>query len=81
MIKKLKITESQYNRLLNLLVETPFDVVVKNTIKAGDIVGLVGSTGMSTGPHLHLEVSVNGTLVNPVQFIKRFGSANYADPL
>ncbi len=34
-------------------------------IRQGETVGLVGSTGMSTGPHLHLEVRINGIRVDP----------------
>jgi murein DD-endopeptidase MepM/ murein hydrolase activator NlpD len=37
-------------------------------VAAGQVLGYVGSTGMSTGPHLHYEVHVNGQRVNPATF-------------
>jgi murein DD-endopeptidase MepM/ murein hydrolase activator NlpD len=37
-------------------------------VKRGDIIGLIGSTGRSEGPHLHYEVHKNGTAVNPLNF-------------
>lgn len=46
--------------------------IAKNgdVVKAGDVVALMGSTGRSTGPHLHLEVLVSGQKVDPLPFIK-----------
>lgn len=38
-------------------------------IKRGDAIATVGSTGYSTGPHLHYEIRVNGTPVDPLYFI------------
>jgi murein DD-endopeptidase MepM/ murein hydrolase activator NlpD len=37
-------------------------------IKRGDVIGFVGSTGRSEGPHLHYEVHKNGKVVNPLNF-------------
>jgi murein DD-endopeptidase MepM/ murein hydrolase activator NlpD len=45
------------------------DVAEGQTIKRGDQLGLVGSSGRSTGPHLHYEVRVNGAAVNPGSYL------------
>ncbi|MEI7830989.1 MAG: M23 family metallopeptidase [Prolixibacteraceae bacterium] len=54
--------ESMYGHLSRIMVK------VGQTIKRGDIIGLVGSTGASVGPHLHYEVSKNGQKVNPQNY-------------
>jgi murein DD-endopeptidase MepM/ murein hydrolase activator NlpD len=45
------------------------DVTIGQSVKQGELLGLVGSTGRSTGPHLHYEVRINNEPVNPRHYL------------
>lgn len=47
-----------------------FRAKVGQEVDAGDVVGAIGSTGRSTGPHLHFEVRINDRAVNPRPFLE-----------
>lgn len=55
-----------------------FAVRAGQNLKRGDLIGYVGNTGMSTAPHLHYEVLINGEQVNPVHyFFNDLSAAEY----
>lgn len=55
--------ETRYAHLSRLAV------AAGDNVKKGDLIGYVGSTGRSTGPHLHYEVRIDGVAVNPIPYM------------
>jgi murein DD-endopeptidase MepM/ murein hydrolase activator NlpD len=47
-----------------------FAVTAGQSVHRGDVIGYVGSSGRSTGPHLHYEVRINDTPVNPYKYLR-----------
>jgi len=46
-----------------------FAVKPDQHVRRGDVIGYVGSTGRSTGAHVHYEILANGKLINPLQLL------------
>lgn len=56
--------ETRYGHMSRL------NVAAGQQVRKGDIIGYVGSTGRSTGPHLHYEVRIAGQAVNPIPYLQ-----------
>lgn len=48
-----------------------FTIEEGDVVEPGQLIGIIGSTGRSTGPHLHFEVDIHGTPVNPLTWLRR----------
>ena len=73
MVPELPQVTTLYGHLSKIYVEEG------DTVSRGQVIGLIGSTGRSTGPHLHYEVFYKGHNIDPVDYLKKLpGYLEYA---
>lgn len=54
-------------------------VKIGDKVKVGQLLGLLGSTGASTGPHLHLEILIAGSHIDPLKFLQKYVDGKQVD--
>lgn len=64
-IEHLDGSETRYAHLSSVAVEAG------RVVRQGDVIGAVGSTGASTGPHLHFEIRLAGLAVDPLPYLRK----------
>jgi hypothetical protein len=77
---------------LIVLENGPWDILLGHTsghpaniqtgapVKPGQVIGYVGSTGNSTGPHLHYEIRYNGSIIDPTPFLNGGAPSSSSSP-
>ncbi|MBF4582608.1 peptidoglycan DD-metalloendopeptidase family protein [Curtobacterium sp. VKM Ac-2865] len=65
-----EVDGKQFTSVYGHMQDDSFQVMQGQEVEVGDVLGLVGSTGNSTGPHLHLEVHLDGVPVDPLAWLR-----------
>jgi murein DD-endopeptidase MepM/ murein hydrolase activator NlpD len=58
------------------MIENSNKVGVGDWVEPGQVIGRIGTTGVTTAPHVHFEVLVNGVSIDPVAWLKKNGARN-----
>jgi hypothetical protein len=59
--------------VIKYMHQSAFSVKTGDPVRAGQVIGNTGTTGHSTGPHLHFQININGQATDPVTFMRRRG--------
>ena len=71
-----QVGKQQFDSLYAHMLRDSTGVKVGQEVKAGDYVGRVGSTGASTGAHLHFSILIDGEHVDPFEWLKKYTKGN-----